>query len=126
MIGQCLSNKNESATVAKNQSFCQLNKAKICLLFQFFLSFLLSCRADCRRSCMETVGCLAQESCHFFFRSFIHLPRWPVAGSTCLCKCNAIRSSSSYMGASSSRDPSGTQKCSTIRNHASSCIELEC
>ena len=27
MIEQCLSNKNESATVAKNLNFCQLNKA---------------------------------------------------------------------------------------------------
>jgi len=26
MIGQCLSNKNESATVAKNQNFYKLNK----------------------------------------------------------------------------------------------------
>ena len=34
MFGQCLSNKNKSATVAKNQSFCQLNKA------------LYSCHAD--------------------------------------------------------------------------------
>jgi len=29
LIGQCLSNKNESATVAKNQNFCELNKAFI-------------------------------------------------------------------------------------------------
>ena len=29
MIEQCLSNKNESATVAKNPNFCQLNKALI-------------------------------------------------------------------------------------------------
>ena len=27
MIRQCLSNKNESATVAKTQKFCKLNKA---------------------------------------------------------------------------------------------------
>ena len=30
MIGQYLSNKNESATVAKNLKFCQLNKASVC------------------------------------------------------------------------------------------------
>ena len=29
MIRQCLSNKNESATVAKNLKFCQLNKARV-------------------------------------------------------------------------------------------------
>jgi len=28
-IGQCLSNKNESATVAKNENFCELNKASV-------------------------------------------------------------------------------------------------
>jgi len=33
MIGQCLSNKNESATVAKNKKFCELNKAEIFVLW---------------------------------------------------------------------------------------------
>jgi len=29
VIGQYLSNKNENATVAKNQNFCELNKASV-------------------------------------------------------------------------------------------------
>ena len=31
MIGQYLSNKNESATVAKSEIFPELNKAQLCL-----------------------------------------------------------------------------------------------
>jgi len=33
VIGQCLSNKNESATVDKNQNFCELNKALLLEIF---------------------------------------------------------------------------------------------
>jgi len=37
MIGQCLSNKNENATVAKSKKFSELNKALVLIFFVLVL-----------------------------------------------------------------------------------------
>jgi hypothetical protein len=58
--GGCRS-RTEKVTVWAGQRWQETKHA-----LAFFRSFV-PCRAECRRTVMETVGCLAQESCSLFF-----------------------------------------------------------
>jgi hypothetical protein len=60
--GGCRSrSRTEKVTVWAGQRWQETKHA-----LAFFRSFV-PCRAECRRTVMETVGCLAQESCSLFF-----------------------------------------------------------
>jgi hypothetical protein len=54
MIGKCLSNKNKSATIAKIQKFCKLNKAFI----SFIAAALTHRNIELRKFITQTLKCL--------------------------------------------------------------------